>query len=134
MTISLLSVLTQRDVLEDPVFDPTPISGVTVLLAVAAALGLLVLGALAWCWVRTSREDPADRAFRLLAAHMRLSRGARELVRSLARDSGVAPVALLVSPNALESRLQHVRERGSPAEELASRAVGSAPGVSSSPA
>jgi len=127
MTVLLLGRLAQHDVLEDPVFDPTPVSGWTVVLAVGVVLGLLLLGALAWCWVRSAREDPADRAFRLLAAHLRLSRGARGLVRNLAHDSGVAPVGLLVSPRALAARLGSLREPGGLVDELAATADSGAP-------
>jgi hypothetical protein len=119
--VSVLTLAMQTDVLNDPVFDPTPFSPLTILLGVLGCVGLLLAAGLVLSWVRSAREDPGDRAFRLLAARMKLSRRARSLVRKLATDSGVAPVGLLVSPRALRTQLAECRGRA--AEEVAGKAL-----------
>jgi hypothetical protein len=64
----------------------------------AAAVGLL-LGILWWRW-RASRSEPAEVAFRKLARRMGLTRAERRAIRKAA--GGTAPVALLLSADALE--------------------------------
>lgn len=64
----------------------------------AAVVGLL-LGILWWRW-RASKCEPAEVAFRKLARRMGLTRAERRAIRRAA--GGTAPVALLLSADALE--------------------------------
>lgn len=63
-------------------------------LVVLAGLGMLVM--------RLPRLAPAEQAFVLLALRLGLGRRQRDALRRAARVAGVQPVALVLSPSALE--------------------------------
>jgi len=85
--------------------------------ASAGAAGL-ILAAIAVD--RRRRGDDADRAFRVLAPKLGLSRRERRALRSIAERAGVAPAALLLSPEALARALRTI----SPAPEHDRRGAG----------
>jgi hypothetical protein len=75
---------------------------------VAAALAATI----GWRRVRDGGVDPAEAAFRALARRMRVSAGAKALLRRAAEARGCAPVALLVSRKALADAVAALGEAG----------------------
>jgi hypothetical protein len=89
-----------------------------------------VLGVIVWMSIRVRRWavlPPEERAFRRLAAWLRLGRGAAAFVRDLASRRGVAPVALLVSAEALRAALDAEPARTASSARLRRRVLGERP-------
>lgn len=60
-------------------------------------------------WRRSLVVDPADYAFRRLARRLGMAQRERRLLRQMAEEQGVPPVALLMSPWALRRVLEGAR-------------------------
>jgi hypothetical protein len=87
---------------------PGPVVWMEAAGAILVAMGIAVLVA-RW---RARRYDPAEAAFRKLARAARLDRRERQMVRELARASGVnKPVALLVSRSAMRAAVERAAAR-----------------------
>lgn len=83
-------------------------------------LALLVGAVVSWlAWRDRRRHAPVERAFRSLARRLRLGRARAEMVRVLADDRDMPPVALLISQHAFD-RAAANSTRGVDAQILAS--------------
>jgi hypothetical protein len=80
-----------------------------------AVLGLVAVGAAVtagWINRRAGRRLPVrERAFRRMASKLGLGRDTRALVQELAAQSGVDPLALLVSPAALRAAIHRADQQ-----------------------
>ena len=94
------------------------VSGVDPVLAVTA-VGLMVMALGAAIAVRAwLRLAPAEQAFIAISLRMGVGQRGRAVLRQMAADSGVAPVALLLSPTAFETASAHMKS-GDPRSERA---------------
>lgn len=76
-------------------------------MAVAGAVVMAVGVALALrAWLKLA---PAEQAFIALSLRMGLGRRSRSVLRQMAADSGIAPVALLLSPTAFDTASASVK-------------------------
>lgn len=67
------------------------------------ALALVIGGIVSWlAWRDRRRHAPVERAFRAMARRLRLGRVRAELVRVMAEDRDMPPVALLISQRAFD--------------------------------
>ncbi len=75
-----------------------------------ASLGLLVMALGAAIALRAwLRLAPAEQAFIAISLRMGVGQRGRAVLRQMAADSGVAPVALLLSPTAFETASAHMK-------------------------
>lgn len=99
-----------RTVAPEGIAEASRLSPLGALLLISASL-MVGLGVLAWAfwWWRAKSESSGDAAFRVLALRMQLRDPERSLVRVLARERSVQPVALLVSVDFLREALGAAR-------------------------
>ena len=96
-------------------------SGVDPVLAVTA-VGLMVMALGAAIALREwLRLAPAEQAFIAISVRMGVGRRARSVLRQMAADSGVAPVALLLSPTAFETASANMKSRDEHSERAIAR-------------
>lgn len=84
---------------------PAPHAGLPTWLWIACGLAaaLVVGGAISWlAWRDRRRNAPVERAFRAMSRRLRLGRARAELVRTIAEDRDLPPVALLISQHAFD--------------------------------
>lgn len=79
-------------------------ASVVVWIGVFLASTLVIGGLISWfAWRDRQRNAPVERAFRAMARRMRLGRQRAELVRVIAEDRDIPPVALLISQTAFDN-------------------------------
>lgn len=98
-------------------------SGIDPVLAIVAlGLAVMALGAAIAlrAWLRLA---PAEQAFIAVSVRMGVGRRARAVLRQMAADSGVAPVALLLSPTAFEAASANMKMGMKRGDERSERAL-----------
>ncbi|MBX3363499.1 MAG: hypothetical protein KF866_01930 [Phycisphaeraceae bacterium] len=88
-----------------------------------ALVAVLSTAAAVWIvWRQALAERPAEWAFRSLARGLGLTRGQIQTIRSIAAEMGKPPVALLLCPDALTSRMNQ-DDQTHPANDAELRAL-----------